>query len=867
MANEFKIKNGFFSEGSSNVTGSLNVSAGITGSLQGTASFATTAGSTTAVAGTTNYVSKFTSGTTIGNSQIFDNGTNVGIGTTSPTYKLDVHGTTLINSSISTQGAFNINPLAPPPAITGYTLSAGSSLGVGNYYYFATYVTSIGETSAGTTLIVTTTPGSTTVNLTGIPISSDARVTARKLYRTKLGGTSDNQWLLATINNNTTTTYTDSIADASLTGLGLQYYKINTTSRHITVSGIQSMFLDTNLTAIGRNAGSALIAANATAVRTVLVGTLAGQNITTGTANVIVGVAGASLTSGNSNSILGDLALYNASTGNNNTAVGSQVGRYLTVGNNNVMVGNNAASLLNDGVTQFTSPTLGVYIGANVRGSSTTETNAIVIGNGALGLGSNTVVLGNDSIVTTALKGNVGIGTTSPTARLHVQAQGALSTDIGFRVRNSANTFDIIRAQGNGSVFIGLGAGNVNTGNGNTAFGVQALFSNTTGVNNTAFGNGALLANTTAIRNTAFGYDNLRNNTTGYENTSIGNEALRANSTGYRNTADGFQALFSNTTGHSNTANGAYALQNNTTGNENTVNGLGALVFNTTGNNNIANGSNAGRLIANGSNLTITNNSVFLGAGTRALADNQTNQIVIGHNAIGLGSNSVVLGNDLITLTALKGNVGIGTTSPTARLHVQAPGALSTDIAFRVRNSAGTLDIIRAQGDGSVFVGQGAGNVNTGTNNTAHGINALRSNTTGGNNTANGVQSLLDNTTGNNNTANGIFALRSNTTGGNNTANGASAGRYIADGITANTITNNSVYLGVGTRAQDNNQTNQIVIGHNAIGNGSNTVTLGNTSIVKTILRGTLNAANLPTSPVGLVTGDIWNNLGILTIV
>jgi hypothetical protein len=58
------------------------------------ASFATTAGSTAAVAGTTNYVSKFTSGTTIGNSQIFDNGTNVGIGTASPGAKLDVYNST-----------------------------------------------------------------------------------------------------------------------------------------------------------------------------------------------------------------------------------------------------------------------------------------------------------------------------------------------------------------------------------------------------------------------------------------------------------------------------------------------------------------------------------------------------------------------------------------------------------------------------------------------------------------------------------------------------------------------------------------------------------------------------------------------------
>ena len=40
--------------------------------------------------GTTNYLPKFTGSTTIGNSQIFDNGTNVGIGTTSPATRLMV---------------------------------------------------------------------------------------------------------------------------------------------------------------------------------------------------------------------------------------------------------------------------------------------------------------------------------------------------------------------------------------------------------------------------------------------------------------------------------------------------------------------------------------------------------------------------------------------------------------------------------------------------------------------------------------------------------------------------------------------------------------------------------------------------------
>ena len=46
----------------------------------------------TSVQPTTNYLSKFTGNSTIANSVIYDNGTNVGIGSTSPTFKLDVNG-------------------------------------------------------------------------------------------------------------------------------------------------------------------------------------------------------------------------------------------------------------------------------------------------------------------------------------------------------------------------------------------------------------------------------------------------------------------------------------------------------------------------------------------------------------------------------------------------------------------------------------------------------------------------------------------------------------------------------------------------------------------------------------------------------
>jgi hypothetical protein len=50
------------------------------------------------------------------------------------------------------------------------------------------------------------------------------------------------------------------------------------------------------------------------------------------------------------------------------------------------------------------------------------------------------------------------------------------------------------------------------------------------------------------------------------------------------------------------------------------------------------------------------------------------------------------------------GNVGIDTVSPAARLHVTAPGALSTDIAFKVRNSANTADLLSVAGNGSTVV-------------------------------------------------------------------------------------------------------------------------------------------------------------------
>jgi len=123
----------------------------------------------------------------------------------------------------------------------------------------------------------------------------------------------------------------------------------------------------------------------------------------------------------------------------------------------------------------------------------------------------------------------------------------------------------------------------------------------------------------------------------------------------------------------------------------------------------------------------------------------------------------------------------------------------------------------------------------TGSSNTGSGYGALYSSTTGSGNTGSGYGALFSNTTGSSNTGSGYNALYSSTTGGGNTGSGASAGRYLADGVTANATPSNCTYVGYNTKASVAGATNEAVFGYNAIGSGSNTVTLGAVATVGTV--------------------------------
>jgi hypothetical protein len=113
----------------------------------------------------------------------------------------------------------------------------------------------------------------------------------------------------------------------------------------------------------------------------------------------------------------------------------------------------------------------------------------------------------------------------------------------------------------------------------------------------------------------------------GNGNTAEGTEALFSNTTGQANTAIGVGALYKNTTGVSNTATGVAALGSNTTGFSNTAIGARALMLNTTGNYNVALGDSAGESLTNGDNNIHIGHNVFGVAG-------ESNTIRIGNTDI-----------------------------------------------------------------------------------------------------------------------------------------------------------------------------------------------------------------------------------------
>jgi hypothetical protein len=193
----------------------------------------------------------------------------------------------------------------------------------------------------------------------------------------------------------------------------------------------------------------------------------------------------------------------------------------------------------------------------------------------------------------------------------------------------------------------------------------------------------------------------------------------------------------------------------------------------------------------------------------------------------GTGKNIWIGGGGLSSTSVSESNVSVGVDA----LLNNTSGYYNTAIGFNALK-------VNTTGYVNDAFGYGALAANTsGYRNVSFGASSLGANTSGYENMAIGHLTLVSNTTGYRNVSIGAISMFENTTGYSNIAFGYDAGRRISGGG-ANQTSNTSIYIGEDTRASANGNTNEMVFGHTAIGQGSNTVTLGNSSITKTFLRG-----------------------------
>jgi hypothetical protein len=461
----------------------------------------------------------------------------------------------------------------------------------------------------------------------------------------------------------------------------------------------------------------------------------AGNQTLTSYHNVAVGRGAlASIASNGDNTVVGSVA-GGSVTGSYNAIFGMGAGSTITTGGNNTILG--AAVANTTLVSGSNNILIGTHSGVDTPANNTS--NFLNIGN--LIYGTGLASSGPSS------SGNVGIGTTSPAARLDVYT----STGIGAIDLGGANGISVPAAD---STSLAIGntalAAITTSGSGDIAIGESALTSNTSGGGNNALGLGALQLTTTGNNNSAFGYFALRWNVTNSDNSAFGYDAL-GHVTANFNTGIGYDALTTATTGASNTATGSSVLQATTTGSNNTANGTSAMYTNTTGGNNSVYGYQAGYDITTGNQnlilgyypttgvgVTTGSSNIMLGYDVRPPSQTANNQLNIGNliYATGLASGA----------TASTGNVGIGSTAPTAKLNIinAASSIDALDITSNSNVIGGTNTGISMnmtagqvnQTNTAINIADGGGccasdatitglNINLNTRNTVYGVNSV----------------------------------------------------------------------------------------------------------------------------------------------
>jgi hypothetical protein len=369
-------------------------------------------------------------------------------------------------------------------------------------------------------------------------------------------------------------------------------------------------FINTDQYSGYKQAGNTVLYASTTNFST-LVGVGAGAGIVSPTANYNTALGYQALNTATStvrNTAIGYQALKNAMTagsgGSYNTAVGWQALTSLTTGYSNVALGDNTGTGITTG---YNNVAIGYSLAAvGTSGYQNTAINQAMV---------NGVVVGNN---------NMAIG---PLA-LNILTSGSNNTALGSYALSALTTGGYQIAIGNYALRSFDNPSDPNTAN--TAIGYGTLYYDTTGAGNVTLGNNTLFYNVSATSSVAVGSSAGLGGGT-YSNQGgvyIGYKSGYSAATGSDyNTLLGYQSGYGVTSGARNVLIGQSTI---------------AASYNqvTTGSNNIAIG-----------------NDVAVASATAS------NQLNIGNLIYGTGLNGT--GSTIST-----GNVGIGTTSPYAKLQV-----------------------------------------------------------------------------------------------------------------------------------------------------------------------------------------------------
>ena len=266
----------------------------------------------------------------------------------------------------------------------------------------------------------------------------------------------------------------------------------------------------------------------------------------------------------------------------------------------------------------------GATLASNVLASSLTSVGTLTaVNTSGVITGTNTTASTTSTTGAVIIAGGAGIAKDSyiNTVRVGLGAAGSNNTTLG------ASTGTQLTAGSAGCTMVGYQSGFWNSsGNGNTSVGQNCLLNTLTGSWNSALGINAIYTNQSGSHNVSVGLEGLYS-VTGSFNTGIG-------------------------------SNSGYHLAGAST-------------------NNICIGYIAGKFQADGSTaLTTSSNSCYIGTGSRGLDNSDSNSIVIGSSAIGLGANTTVIGNSSTTSTKLFGTVSL--TGDTVNVATQKTPASAT---------------------------------------------------------------------------------------------------------------------------------------------------------------------------------------------